>query len=111
MPTGFRIAFVIARCVAAGLALWATDKHPHSFYVVARWVVFATCCCGLWLNRSRFWPSFAPAYGVVGLFFNPFLPFYFARSTWHNLDIAAGVILLASLAFHDSPNTSNRNDT
>ena len=92
-----RAAFVIARCVAAGFALYATAKHPYNFYVLTRWVVFLTCCCGLWLNRSRLWPSFAPAYAVVGLVFNPVLPFHFTRSTWHTLDIAAGAILLASL--------------
>lgn len=98
-------AFFIARCVAAGFALYATAKHPYNFYVLTRWVVFLTCCCGLWLNRSRLWPSFAPAYAAVGLIFNPILPFHFTRPTWHTLDIAAGAVLLASLLFdHASRN-------
>jgi len=49
--------------------------------------------------RNRLWPSFAPVYAVVGLVLNPLFPFRFARETWHNLDVAAGVLLLASLAF------------
>lgn len=92
-------AFFIVRCVAAGFALYATAKHSYNFYVLTRWVVFLTCCWGLWLGRSRFWPSFAPAYIAVGLIFNPILPFHFTRSTWHTLDIAAGAVLLASLVF------------
>jgi hypothetical protein len=102
-----RTAFFIARGVAAGFALYATAKHPYNFYVLTRWVVFVTCCYGLWLNRSRLWPSFAPAYLAVGLAFNPILPFHFQRSTWHTLDIAAGIILLVSLAFTPASGDSN----
>ncbi len=109
-PSQFRIAFIIARCVAAGFAFYATAKHPHSFYTITRWVVFITCCFGLWLSRARLWPSFAPAYGFVAIIFNPLLPFHFARPTWHNLDIGAGVILLASLPFHRPSNDSSYND-
>ena len=98
-----RAAFVIARCVAAGFALYATAKHPYNFYVLTRWVVFLACCFGLWLNRNRLWPSFASAYGVVGLVFNPLLPFHFTRSTWHVLDITAGTVFLASLLFDRPP--------
>ena len=79
-PTN-RTAFFFARCAAAGFAFYATAKHPYNFYIFTRWVVFATCCYGLWINRSRFWPSFAPAYLAVGLIFNPVLPFHFERST------------------------------
>ena len=92
-------AFFIARCVAAGFSLYATAQHSYNFYVLTRWVVFLTGCWGLWLGRSRFWPSFAPAYIAVGLIFNPILPFHFTRSTWHTLDIAAGAVLLISLFF------------
>ena len=75
--------------IAAGqqpLANHATAKHPYSFYVLTRWVVFLTSCCGLWLGARLFWPSFAPAYITVGLVFNPILPFHFHRSAWHTLD-------------------------
>ena len=94
-----RTPFFLWRCIAAGFAFVATGKHPYNFYVLTRWVLFATCCYGLWINRSRFWPSFAPAYLTIGLIFNAILPFHFTRSTWHTLDTAAGVVLLASLLF------------
>jgi Family of unknown function (DUF6804) len=92
------VAFVLVRCIAAALALYATAKHPYNFYVLTRWVVFLVCCWGLWLSREHIWPSFAPDYIVVGLIFNPLLPFHFSRSTWHTLDIAAGALLLLSVA-------------
>ena len=97
------VAFAFARVIAAGFALYATARHPYSFYVLTRWVVFVTCCWGIYLLHRRLWPSFAPAYAVVGLVLNPIAPFYFSRGTWHNLDIAAAVILLVSLAFSRPP--------
>ena len=102
-----RLIFALARCIAAGFALYATARHPYSLYVLTRWIVFLTCCWGLFLSRHRLWPSLAPAYAVVGLVFNPLFLLHFARSTWHGLDIAAGVILLASLVF-DHPRHRSR---
>jgi hypothetical protein len=98
---------VVARSLAAALAFYATTKQPYNFYIFTRWMVFLTCGWGLWLCWKRLWPSFAPGYFVVGLLFNPFSPFHFQRSTWHNLDIAAGVILLISMAFHRNSNHSS----
>ncbi|MDD5138838.1 MAG: hypothetical protein PHY43_01095 [Verrucomicrobiales bacterium] len=100
MSPQVRITFMVVRCLAAALAFYATARQPYNFYIFTRWMVFLTCCWGLWLCRERIWPSFAPGYVVVGLLFNPLLPFHFQRATWHNLDIAAGIVLLISLAFH-----------
>src|SRR5258706_9045232 len=106
MPTPLRIAFIIACCFAAGLAFYATEKHPYNFYIFTRWVVFLTCCWGLCFYRDLFWRWLVFAYIAIGVIFNPILPFRFQRSTWHNLDIAAGIILLALLAFYRKHNNS-----
>lgn len=103
MSAHVRIAFILVRCIAAALAFYAVAKHPYIFYILTRWAIFLVCSWGLWLGRGRFWPSFAPAYIAVGLVFNPLLPFHFQRSTWHTLDLVAGIILLVSLAFSPRP--------
>ena len=103
MSSPIPIAFVLVRCLAAALAFYATGKHPYNFYILTRWVVFLVCCWGFWLSRGRIWPSFAPGYIAVGLLFNPVLSFHFLRSTWHALDIAAGGVLVLSLAFPPAP--------
>ena len=102
MPTYVRICFIAARCVAAAFALYATQRHPYSFYILTRWVVFLSCCWGVFLLRNRLLHSFAPVYVAVGLVFNPIVPFHFTRNTWHNLDIAAAGALLVSIAFDRS---------
>lgn len=75
------------------------QRHPYSYYILTRWVVFLSCCWGILLLRDRLLPSFAPLYAIVGVVFNPLFPFHFTRGTWHNIDIAAAAVLLISLAF------------
>ena len=101
-----RYPFLLARCIAATLAFWAVSKHSYDFYVLTRWVLCITCVWGLVLCRRRPWPSFAPAYAIIGILFNPVMPFHFARTTWHKIDIAAGVVLLVTLPF-TNPFSSN----
>jgi hypothetical protein len=98
MTPSDRIAFIVTRCVAAALAFYATGRHPYNVYILTRWVLFLTCCWGVCvaLRSSRRW--FTLAYVAIALIFNPILPFHFQRSTWEILDIAAGVVLLVSLA-------------
>jgi hypothetical protein len=106
MSRRVRIAFIVLRCVAAALVFYAIGNQPYSFYLLTRRVVFLTCCSGIWLCRRSFWTSFAPAYIAVGLVFNPVLRFHFHRSTWQALDIAAGIVLLLSVASSAAPKNS-----
>ena len=97
MSPNARIAFIAVRCIAAALVFYAIGNHPYNVYTFTRWVVFLTCCWGLWQGYRRMWLSFAPVYGVVGILFNPLVPFHFQRSTWRVLDVAVGVSLVLSL--------------
>lgn len=94
-------AFLIARCGASAMALYATARHPYDFYVLTRWSVFAVCCWGVWIEKDTEIRSVralpVPAYLAIGVIFNPFLPFHFARSTWQFVDVLAGIILMASV--------------
>jgi hypothetical protein len=93
-----RVGFIMAQCLAAGFVFYATGKHPYSYYIITRWVVFIACCWGV-IGFRRLRGVAWPIYFAVGITFNPLLPFHFARVTWHNLDIAAGALLLFALAF------------
>lgn len=97
--TNERISFAVMRCFAAGCAFCATAKVAYDYYTLTRWIVFSTCAWGLFFCRRRVWQIIAPAYVLIGVLFNPILPFYFSRKTWHNLDILAGVVLLATIYF------------
>jgi hypothetical protein len=108
--TGSRAAFLVARCIAAGFALSAAGRHPYDFYVLVRWIVFTACCWGIFSVRKRLWPSAVPIYLFVGIVFNPMVPLHFARTTWHNLDIAAGLLLLTSLLFREPSGGTKSNE-
>jgi hypothetical protein len=102
MSSSLRVAFVIARLVAAGFALYATARHPYGYYIVTRWVVFVTCLGGVLIS----WRAFSSCvffYAAVGLLFNPIVPFHFTRNTWHKLDIVAAGVLLGSIVLDARP--------
>lgn len=90
-------AFLIARCGAVAMAFCATARHPYNFYILTRWSLFLVCFWAVWMSWRRPWSWLVPAYIAIGVIFNPFLPFHFARSTWQVFDVLAGIILLASV--------------
>ena len=101
MASDSKIAFAIARFVAGLLAFYAVGSHPYNVYTLTRWIVFLTCCWGVWENRLSIWTSLAPVYGVVALLFNPFFPFYFQRATWRFLDVVVALFLVVSVVVDD----------
>jgi predicted ABC-type exoprotein transport system permease subunit len=103
-------AFLIARCVAGAMALYATAKHPYNFYVLTRWALFIVCFWGVWMCWRGVRASLVPAYIAIGVIFNPFLPFHFARSTWQAFDMLAGIVLLASVVITQTVNLQKPED-
>jgi FtsH-binding integral membrane protein len=99
-----RTIFILARCFAAFIAVWAVENHPYDYYIFTRWVVFGTCCYGLYFNRQIVWKSTSPFFALLGLIFNPIVPFHIHKETWHLFDISAAVIFLISIAFDDKNN-------
>lgn len=91
--------FLLARMVAAALCFAAVAKQPYNFYVLTRWAVFCVCVWGVWLEARRSASAAMFLFVAVGILFNPLRSFHFARETWKWLDIVAGLLLLASLAF------------
>ena len=91
-------AFTILRLTAALIALVAITNQPYAFYHFTRWLLMITCLWGTYRHRHQLWPSFAPAYTLIAILFNPIAPFHFQKSTWHLLDALAAITLLASIA-------------
>ncbi len=92
-------ACIITRCLVAGLLILSTARDPYSLTAISRCLMLLACCVGLYLNRQQWWPSFVPVYVVIGLTFNPLITFHLDRTSWYNLDVAAVILLLATLPF------------
>jgi hypothetical protein len=81
------IAAVIALVAAAG-------GHPMSFYTTTRWVIFAVCCWGAFQNTENPNKWILIGFVVIGVVFNPLIPFRFKRDVWQIIDIVSAITLL-----------------
>jgi hypothetical protein len=89
------IAVPVALALMVGsLLLLAIPSHwPYRFYVILRWVVFASgigYALGCYEMEK---PAWARIMASLAIIYNPLLPFHFARSQWQIIN------LLAALAF------------
>jgi hypothetical protein len=90
------IAYGVATLVAAGMLLWALDRHAYDYYTMLRVVVCGVSAFGAFLAFKRDGPLWGFGLAALALLFNPFVIVGLKRQTWAKVDIAAGVFLIAS---------------
>ena len=91
------MGYVIARVIAAAMLFWALDRHKYDYFVLLRWVTCAVAAYGAVLASEVRRISWTWTLGIVALLFNPILPVHLKRETWAVIDVATGVLLLASI--------------
>jgi hypothetical protein len=67
---------------------------PYSFYVIGKFVVFATCT---WIAIETFKQNYFKwlvVFAVVAIVYNPILPLELDRSVWHQVNLATVVFLI-----------------
>jgi hypothetical protein len=86
-----------AGCVVAAIFAFvaATGGHPYSFYTTTRWVVFLVCCWGAYQHREMLPKWTFIGFLVIGVVFNPLIPFRFKRDIWQVIDVLGGIALIA----------------
>ena len=84
-------------CVVAAIFAFvaAAGGHPYSFYTTTRWVVFVVCCWGAYQHLEVSPKGILVGFIVIGVVFNPLIPFRFKRDVWQVIDIISGISLLA----------------
>lgn len=90
---------VLARVVASVFLFWAVSRHPYGFYTLLRWIVCASAAHTAYVSTTMKRIPWAWVLGVIALMFNPFIPPLIERATWVYIDVATGIILLASICF------------
>jgi hypothetical protein len=85
-----------AGCVVASIFAFvaAAGGHPYSFYTTTRWVVFLVCCWGAYQNCKMLPNWIFVGFIVIGVLFNPLIPFRFKRDLWQVIDISSGILLI-----------------
>jgi hypothetical protein len=82
-------------CVVAAIFAFvaAAGGHPYSFYTTTRWVVFVVCCWGAYQHLEVAPKRILIGFIVVGVLFNPLIPFRFKRDLWQVIDIFSGIAM------------------
>jgi hypothetical protein len=86
----------IACVIGAVIALMAAaGGHPMSFYTTTRWVIFAVCCWGAYQNIENPKKWVLIGFIVIGVVFNPLIPFRFKRDVWGIIDVLSAIALIS----------------
>ena len=72
----------------------AVGGQPYAFYTLTRWVVFLTSCFGFYCTLELMPNGLKVGFVVIGVLFNPLIPFYLKRDTWQIVDILAAIALV-----------------
>lgn len=89
MPTA--VVYICAAMLFLGAA-----QLPYGYYILLRLVacgVFAFAAFVAFERKSKVLPWI---YGFLALIFNPIIKIYFPKEIWAAIDIAAGILLLAT---------------
>jgi hypothetical protein len=92
---------VIARIIASILLFVALSNLPIGYYKFLRWVV---CSTAFYLTYITFIQNKKINFGVwifglIGILFNPIIPFYIGKSNWKIADLIVGIIFISSIFF------------
>jgi hypothetical protein len=101
----------LARIIAAGLLFYALKRHAYDYYTLLRWVTFGVGLYSAIIAFKDEKTGWAAILGMLALLFNPLIPVHLKRETWAIIDVAAGVLLLASIPFVQARLFSAQNST
>lgn len=90
------LVYCLTVLAAAGMLLWALDRHAYDYYTMLRVVVCGVSAFGAFLSFKRDSPLWGFGLAALALLFNPFVSVGLKRQSWAKVDIAAAILLLAS---------------
>lgn len=82
--------------IASGMLFLGAAPLPYGYYMLLRLVACAVFVWAAFVAHSRKRQVLPWVLVVAALLFNPFMKVHFRKDVWAPLDIAAGVLLLAS---------------
>lgn len=94
---GEKAIYTIGAIVASVLLFLAIGRHPYGYFTTLRWITCAVSCYGAYLFYKLDVIYIVIPLGVTAILFNPLIPIYLNRSTWHVIDVISGCFLLFTL--------------
>ena|SRR3989344_8932510 len=86
----FRVGIVLMMLVALG-------DQPYSYYQFLRWVTTITSFYLAYYAHTNKNVTWTWIFIVVGIFFNPIVPFYLEKETWRFFNVTVAAIYFISL--------------
>lgn len=94
--------------ITAVLLFIAPLKLPYAYYQGLKWVV-SICAIKEIYELKETKPvsteKIVP-WAIMGILYNPLIPFYLSKEVWIVLDLIAGVFILAACHFYKKPKAS-----
>ena len=82
--------------IAAAMLVLGAFPLPYGYYTLLRFVgcaVFGIAAYVAFKRKSQYLPW---VYALLAIVFNPFIKIHFPKEAWMVIDVAAGLLLLAS---------------
>jgi len=81
--------------IAAGLLFLGALSLPSGYYDLLRWFIFGVAGFAAYTNFELEQTTWALAFAVIALIFNPFVPLYlYDKFLWAVIDIGAGLTFI-----------------
>lgn len=89
MPTA--VIYICAAMLFVGAA-----PLPYGYYMLLRLVAFSVFAFAVYIAYEKKYKTLPWVYGFMALVFNPIIKIHFPKEIWAVVDIAAGILLLAT---------------
>lgn len=91
------------KVLAAALLFIGMGQHPYGYYEFLRWAVSASAFYAAYRSYHAKHSAWTLIFSIMGVLFNPIIPFYLAQSTWQRWDFLAGAIFMIGALFEKMP--------
>jgi MFS family permease len=91
------------KIVAAVVLFVGMGHHPYSYYQFLHWVASASAFYAAYRSHHAKHSAWFLIFIIIGILFNPIIPFYLAQSTWQRWDFLAGAIFIIGAIFEKTP--------
>jgi hypothetical protein len=92
---------IIAKLIAAVMLFAALGRHAYDYYTLLRWIACGVCAYTAFqaVQIKKFGWLFV--FIIAAIVLNPVAPLRLKRETWGEVDAAAALLLLLSIAVMD----------
>src|SRR5271165_1649053 len=97
MKVDIIITILLKLAIAVALVIAAATPQEYSYYIFLRWLVMVSFIYFAYQNYTRHQIGMLIFFIATALLFNPFIKFWFQKSTWHLIDYIVACVTLLTI--------------